>query len=354
MDSIKALPYLSLGQSLYGMLGKFYKNPMSKLSFSFQSKYLGMAPWECPAFFGLIPYVEHAFGCYHVEGGLSEISQQMSNVFQEYGGQLNLNSPVKQFIMKGKQVKGLLLDNNEEFLCDEVILNADFGHAVTKLIPDAEQLLKKWKPSNLSKKSFSCSTFMVYIALDKIYPNLQHHVISFADDYNSNMTAINSGKGLSDDMSIYVRNASINDPTLSPPGKSGLYVLVPVSNLLKVSTFLWNINKYKDQGERNWRDPVVIEKMKQAVLTHLEKRCGVTDIRNHIEAMEVITPYTWQDERNVYGGATFSLAHGLLQLLMFRPNNKFEELDNLYLAGAGTHPGSGLVCFIFLILLTFV
>jgi phytoene desaturase len=45
---------------------------------------------------------------------------------------------------------------------------------------------------------------------------------------------------------------------------------------------------------------------------------------------------------NVYEGATFNLAHNWAQLLYLRPRNKFDELDNCYLVGGGTHPGSGL------------
>jgi len=47
-------------------------------------------------------------------------------------------------------------------------------------------------------------------------------------------------------------------------------------------------------------------------------------------------------DMNVQFGATFNLAHSLNQMLYLRPRNKFEELDNCYLVGGGTHPGSGL------------
>lgn len=49
-----------------------------------------------------------------------------------------------------------------------------------------------------------------------------------------------------------------------------------------------------------------------------------------------------EDDYNVYLGATFNLSHKLRQMLVFRPRNRFEELDNVYLAGGGTSPGSGL------------
>jgi len=55
-----------------------------------------------------------------------------------------------------------------------------------------------------------------------------------------------------------------------------------------------------------------------------------------------ITPENWQKNYNVYLGATFNLGHNLMQMLYFRPHNKFEEIENCYLVGGGTHPGSGL------------
>jgi phytoene desaturase len=54
----------------------------------------------------------------------------------------------------------------------------------------------------------------------------------------------------------------------------------------------------------------------------------------------VLTPEHWRDEVAVGEGATFNLAHDLGQMLYFRPHNRFAP--GLYLAGGGTHPGSGL------------
>jgi phytoene desaturase len=73
----------------------------------------------------------------------------------------------------------------------------------------------------------------------------------------------------------------------------------------------------------------------------MEKRAGMNDLASHIREEIVFTPQTWQD-MNIQFGATFNLAHSLNQMLYFRPRNKFEELDNCYLVGGGTHPGSGL------------
>jgi len=320
-DLLRALPHLSLGRSLLDVLSGYFNQEKLQLSFTFQAKYLGMSAWECPALFAILPYVEHAYGIYHVQGGLSEISVAMAKVAQECGAELRLNTPVKKLILHKRDVRGVELENGEQILADEVVINADFAHAMNHLVPKGA--LKKYTPAGIDKREFSCSTFMLYLGLDKIY-DLPHHTIFFAKDYKANIQDIFQRKALSRDSSFYVRNASINDPSLAPAGHSALYVLVPVPN--NSSGIDW------ERDKAPFRDLVV-----QA----MEKRCGMADLSSHIREEIVFTPDTWQTQ-GIHLGATFNLAHTLSQMLYFRPHNRFEELGHCYLTGGGTHPGSGL------------
>jgi len=321
MDLIKALPKLSIGRSLFGVLGDYFKSDKLKLSFTFQSKYLGMSAWDCPAAFAILPYVEHAFGVFHVTGGLSEIPEAMSKVCIEHGVNLRLNAPVNQLILDGKKVTGVELEDGEKVFADETVLNADFGYAMKNLVPPG--VLKKYSPEKVDSKEYSCSTFMLYLGLDKVY-ELPHHTIFFASDYKTNIDNIFKNKVLSDELSFYIRNASVTDSTLAPEGHSSIYVLVPVPNC--TADIEWEEQK---------------EQLKERVLDAMEERAGMIDLRKHIREEVVFTPRTWMD-MNVQFGATFNLAHSLNQMLYLRPRNKFEELDNCYLVGGGTHPGSGL------------
>jgi phytoene desaturase len=165
---------------------------------------------------------------------------------------------------------------------------------------------------------------MLYLGLDKVY-DLPHHSIIFADDYLDNLEDVFKRKTLSDDMSYYIRNATITDPTLAPEGKSAVYVLVPVPN--QKSGIDW------EQQREPYRD---------RVLEAIESGTCMSDVRQHIEAERVITPLDWEQEYNVFLGATFNLAHTLGQMMYFRPRNRFEELEHCYLVGGGTHPGSGV------------
>ena len=320
-DLLRALPRLSIGRSLLDVLGGYFEPDKLKLSFTFQSKYLGMSAWECPGAFAILPYVEHANGVYHVIGGMSEISVAMAKVLGELGGELRLNTPVKQLLLDGRTVRGVELENGEKILGDEVVLNADFGYAMKKLVP--EGVLRKYSPAKIDQREFSCSTFMLYLGLDKVY-DLPHHTIFFARDYKANIEDIFQRKALSKDLSFYVRNASINDPSLAPAGHSAVYVLVPVPN---------------NSAGIDWTHEG--KAFRELVLRGMEERGGMAGLADHIREEIVFTPDTWQS-MGVHLGATFNLAHTLSQMLYFRPHNKFEELDHCYLAGGGTHPGSGL------------
>jgi phytoene desaturase len=144
-DFLSALPAFSIGRSLYDALGDYFKHEYARLSFTFQAKYLGMSPWECPAAFSMVPYVEHFFGIYHIRGGLSETAVVMARAIEEDGGKIHYNSEVKELILEAKKVIGVELVTGEKILADRVIVNADFSYAMNNLLPAGT--LKKYTPA---------------------------------------------------------------------------------------------------------------------------------------------------------------------------------------------------------------
>lgn len=321
-DLLKALPWLAYPKSVFQNLGQYFQSEKMRLAFCFQSKYLGMSPWECPALFTMLSYLEHDYGIYHVRGGLNRISQAMAQVIAEQGGMLRLNSEVASLIIENRAVKGVVLQNGERVAGDAVVINADFAHAMTHLVQPG--ILRKYSAERLAKRQYSCSTFMLYLGLKRRY-DLPHHTIVFAKNYHGNLDDIFQHKTLSEDISFYVHNPSLSDPTLAPSGKSALYVLVPMPNNDSGLDWLTHCQKVRDK-----------------VLDRLRERLGLSDLREQIECERLLTPHDWANDESVYKGATFSLAHHFSQMLYWRPHNRFEELDNCYLVGGGTHPGSGL------------
>ena len=317
---LKALSHMTSRDSVFTHLERYFKDERLRLAFTFQSKYLGMSPWKCPSLFSILAYTEYKFGVFHVQGGLCRISGKMAEIAESNGAEIRLDSPVAEVLTSGRQSKGVRLESGEVIKADAVIVNADYGHAATRLlngsgVPDRR----------MRRKGFSCSTFMLYLGLDKIYRDEPHHHIIFADDYRQNVDDVQRERTVSRDMSIYVRNSSVTDPHVAPEGHSALYILVPTINL---------------RHGQDWDS--IRSEYREKVLQRVEQRTGMSDLRDHIVEERAITPQGWQDDYSVYMGATFNLKHTINQMLYFRPHNRYGKYSNLYLAGGGTHPGSGL------------
>jgi phytoene desaturase len=321
-NALRSIPYLDLGRNLYDVTSKYFKDETLKLSFTFQSKYIGMSPWKCPGAFSILAYMEHQEGIYHVEGGLSKISEAMAKVIEEYGGKIHLSTPIKKIKTENGIAKGVVLESGEEIEGDAVFVNADFGYAATQLFE--EGTLKKYTKKKVESMDYSCSTYMFYFGVDKVYDE-PHHQIIFAKDYKTNVDQIFNSGILTEDVSFYVRNASPLDKTIAPEGHSALYVLVPVSNL-KYNVD-WNAEK---------------KNIREKILRLLKERTSIKDLEEHIVVEKTISPLEWKQDFNVFLGATFNLSHKLSQMIYFRPHNRFEDVKNCYLVGGGTHPGSGL------------
>jgi len=234
--------------------------------------------------------------------------------------EIRLNEGVEEILFEGRTAVGVRTKSGER-RADAVVVNADFGHAMTTLVPQG--LRRKWTDKKIAGKRFSCSTFMMYLGIEGSIENLSHHNIYIAREYRRNLDEIERLHTLSEDPSFYVANPSRTDQTLAPAGHSTLYVLLPTSHQHP------NIDWAKERS-----------RYRELALRQI-KNIGISDIEHRIRFERIVTPVDWE-KSGIYLGATFNLAHNLGQMLHFRPNNRFEEFDGIYLVGGGTHPGSGL------------
>jgi phytoene desaturase len=317
---LRLLPLLRPWLSLDGELGRYFRDPRIRLAFSFQSKYLGMSPFNCPSLFSILSFLEYEHGVHHPIGGCGAVTQAMARVVRELGGDIRLGEAVEEVCFEGRRAVGVRTAA-ATYRADAVVVNADFAHAMTRLVPD--RLRRRWSDRTIASKRYSCSTFMMYLGIEGRYNHLAHHTIYMARDYQRNLDEIERRHVLSQDPSFYVQNACVTDPTLAPPGCSTLYVLVPVTHQHP------NVNWAKER-----------DRYREIVLRQLE-RVGIEDVGRRIRCERVVTPADWE-AMGIYRGATFSLAHSLGQMLHRRPRNRFDDLERVYLVGGGTHPGSGL------------
>ena len=318
--AMKVATILKPWASVASDLSRLFDDERVRLAMSFQTKYLGMSPFHAPSLFTILAFLEYEHGIFHAKGGLGSITNRMSEIAIELGVDIKLETEVEELVFDNKTVVGVKT-NNGEYRAKKVVLNADFAHAMTTLVPNNKR--KRWSDKKLESKGYSCSTFMLYLGIDKQYDQ-PHHQIYASQKYEENLKDITNHKITWEDPSLYVQNACVTDSTLAPPGQSTLYVLVPVPNT--DDSIIWDDIK---------------DEYSEVVLDMMENKLGFENVRDSIVSQTIVTPDDW-DSSDIYRGAVFNLAHSLDQMLWRRPQNRFEEFNNLFLVGGGTHPGSGL------------
>ena len=93
---LSVLPYLKPWKSLHQELSSYFKDPRLQLAFTFQSKYLGMSPFQCPSLFSILSFLEYEHGVFHPLGGCNALSEGMARVASELGATIRLNEPVEE------------------------------------------------------------------------------------------------------------------------------------------------------------------------------------------------------------------------------------------------------------------
>lgn len=319
-DLARAFPLFRPWNTVDQDLNRWFRNPDVRLAFSFQSKYLGMSPFKCPSLFTILAHVEYGFGVFHPQGGCSAITEAMARAAREMGVEIRLSEPVEELEFDGRRAVAARTAQGR-YPAEAVVVNGDFASTIRKIVPD--RLRRRWTDERIDGKKFSCSTFMLYLGIEGRFDDMHHHTIYLSKDYLTNIHEIDAGQA-PEDPTIYVQNASVTDPTVAPEGHSTLYVLVPVGNL---------------SGGVDWQ--ALAPQYRAKVLRRLQRLCG-HDIERRIRTEIMLTPDDWRAQMAVFRGATFNLAHNLGQMLHWRPRNRFEDVDGIYLTGGGTHPGSGL------------
>ena len=127
-------------------------------------------------------------------------------------------------------------------------------------------------------------------------------------------------------MSLYVYRPSVCDSTVAPTNCDTFYVLSPVPNL-----------NFKNKV--NWEKEAHIYKSK--IAKFLDTKL-VPGFEEKIVESYFMTPEDFQKRYSSPFGSGFSLEPRMFQSAWFRPHNISEELDGLFLVGAGTHPGPGV------------
>lgn len=310
-------------QRLFSQVARFFETDKLRKAFSFHSMFLGLSPFDALAMYSLITYADIVYGMYFPMGGIYSIIEDMLALAGERGVGVRTATPVAQILVEAGRAVGVQLESGEILRADLVISNADLPYTYQKLIPAAYR--KQYSNRRLDRMEYACSGYILFLGVDRLYPQMRHQALFFAEDYRANLDAIFRTHTIPDDISFHLNNPTITDPSLAPSGHSLLYVLAPMPNL---------------QGTVDWN--TAAPRVREQLLARLE-RIVDPDIRRHIVWEREYRPTDWlRDNNAVYGTAFGSLAHGFFQSSYFRPHNVARDIAGLYFVGQGTYPGIGM------------
>lgn len=309
-------------ETVWQMVSRHLKSPKLRQAFSIQPLLVGGNPFDTTSIYGLIHYLERAHGVYFAMGGTAALTRALGELMVRQGVQLRLNTTVASVkIIEGKAC-GVVLEDGTEIEADCVVSNADAAYLYDTMIKPEEQ---SWA-SRLKLKSahYSMGLYVLYFGTKKKYPQVAHHTIWMGKRYRELLEDIFHRKVLAEDFSLYVHRPTATDPSFAPEGCDSFYVLCPVPNM---------------QSGVDWAEAE--PRLRQRILRALSETL-LPGLEDCVTAVFAMTPKDFKQNYLSLHGAGFSIAPLFRQSAWFRFHNQAEKIKDLYLVGAGTHPGAGL------------
>ncbi|MCT8138478.1 phytoene desaturase [Anaerobacillus sp. CMMVII] len=310
VPNIQTLWKLKAYQSVQKQAKQYFTHPKMQDAFSFQTLYIGGAPFGSPALYSLVPFSEHFHGVWYLKGGYAHLISLLVRELKTRGVKINFNSKVSDILLQNKRCVGVI-SNGERFEFERIIYNGDF--------PQIKELLPKLKQKKPFVPSSGC--LLLYFGLSKIYQNDVIHQFFMSDDLERHMKEVFVDKKLPSDPAIYTFHPSVIDESLAPKGHGVLYALVPVPA---------NPDIQWDQ----------IDDYVEKIISEIENR-GFPNLREHIVWKQIRTPKDSLAD-GLYQGGSFGIAPTLTQSGVFRPQIKPFDYENFYVVGASIHPGGGV------------
>jgi len=309
-------------RSMFSLVASHFKHPKLRMAMSLQTLLIGGNPFSVTGVYSLINALERRFGVYSAIGGTGALVRGMVNLLEARGVPVRLNAEVRKIVVEGGRATGVELANGEHLRADIVVSNGDTAWTYKNLI--APEHRRHWTDAKIDKGRYSMSLFVWYFGTDRQYPDVPHHTMVLGPRYEGLLSDIFEDHKLTDDFSLYLHRPTATDPSVAPAGCDNFYVLAPVPHL--------------DSGT-HWETHA--EPYKEAVAKRLEETL-LPGLRAHIISSHVMTPQHFHDNLLSVKGAAFGLEPVLLQSAWFRPHNRSEDIENLFMVGASTHPGAGM------------
>ena len=324
-DMARTVPdLLRLGcwRSVYSLVARHVKDERLRTLLSFHPLLIGGNPFSASAVYALIAHLERHWGVHYAMGGTGALVRGLVRLIEGHGNALICNADVREILVRDGAARGVLLVDGERIDADIVVSNADSATTYRRLLPAGHR--KHWTDRRLARARYSMSLFVWYFGTRRRYADVAHHTLVLGPRYSALVRDVFTRKVLANDMSLYLHRPTATDPAMAPDGCDAFYALSPVPHLDSGTDWAAEAERYRAR---------VARRLSETVLPGLE---------DCIATSRTLTPLHFQTELASERGAAFGLEPILSQSAWFRPHNRSEDVERLYLVGSGTHPGAGL------------
>jgi len=322
LSQVPDLARLGCYRTVWQLVSRHLKDPRLRQAFSIQPLLVGGNPFDTTSIYSLIHYLERQWGVHFAMGGTGAVVDAFQKLMEEVGVEVRLDTTVASIMVESGVAKGVELEGGESLASDIVVSNVDPAHLYGKMISKSDQKISARLKKRTAK--LSMGLFVLFFGTRRQYPDVAHHTIWLGKRYRELLEEIFAAKNLPDDFSLYLHRPTATDPSFAPEGCDSFYVLAPVPNL---------------NADVDWKveGPLLQERIVKALSDSI-----LPGLENEITADFYMTPEDFADDYLSVAGAGFSVAPLFSQSAWFRFHNRAEGPKNLYLVGAGTHPGAGL------------
>ena len=321
LKQVPALVRLGCYRTVWQFTKRYLKDERLRRAFSIQPLLVGGNPFNTTSIYSLIHYLERRWGVHFPRGGTGALVAAMGRLMQEVGVNVRLNQEVQRICIEDGQVTGVQFANGDSVAADLVICNGDPAQIYRSLVPRVDR--KRWTDRRIDALKYSMGLYVLYFGTTCQYQDVEHHTTVFGEQYQELLQRIFAGEPAGDDLSLYLHRPTATDPALAPYGKDTFYVLAPVPNL----------------QHHDWL--AARDQVRERVIDILEERV-LPNLRQHMDVCFDLDPTQFDADYGSRWGAGFSIAPIFTQSAYFRFHNRSEDIKNLYLVGAGTHPGAGV------------
>jgi phytoene desaturase len=324
-DMLRILPdlvKLSGYRSVAGLVNSHIKDERLRIALSFHPLLVGGNPLNTSAIYCLILYLERKSGVHFPRGGTGALVKGMVGLIEGQGNLVRTGETVSRILVEKGKAAGVALEGGEAIHADIVVSNGCAGWTYKNLLAGHKR--KRWTDKKIARAEFSMGLFVWYFGTDRKWDEVPHHSILLGPRHDELLRDIFDRKFLAGDFSLYLHRPTATDPGLAPDGCDGFYVLSPVPNLL---------------GDVDWG--VMAERYRAVIEASLNETV-LPGLSGAIVTSKVMTPLDFESRYLSLHGAGFGMDPRLMQSAWFRPHNASEEVKNLFLVGAGTHPGAGV------------